>query len=202
MSNLHTLQQLAETRRSIYALSNQMSVSKEEIVKVVEHAILHTPSSFNSQSTRIVILFGSDHEKLWKITEDTLRGIVNDDEKFASTQQKLEGFKAGAGTILFFEAQSVVKGLQENFSLYADKFPVWSEHTSGMHQYVIWTALASLGIGANLQHYNPVIDAQVAKTWNIDTDWQLIAQMVFGHVEQPAGDKSFEPIEKRLKVFG
>lgn len=71
-----------------------------------------------------------------------------------------------------------------------------------MHQYVIWTALASLGIGANLQHYNPVIDAQVANTWNIDTDWQLIAQMVFGHVEQPAGDKSFEPIEKRLKVFG
>ena len=39
MSNLHTLQQLAETRRSIYALSNQMSVSKEEIVKVVEHAM-------------------------------------------------------------------------------------------------------------------------------------------------------------------
>ena len=202
MSNLHTLQQHAETRRSIYGLNNQLPIAKEEIVKLVEHAILHTPSAFNSQSTRIVVLFGAEHEKLWQITEDTLRGIVNDDEKFASTQQKLEGFKAGAGTILFFEDQSVVKGLQENFALYADKFPDWSEHTSGMHQYVIWTALASLGLGANLQHYNPVIDEQVARTWNIDADWTLVAQMVFGNIQQPAGDKSFEPIEKRLKVFG
>ena len=202
MSNLHTLQQHAETRRSIYGLNNQLPIAKEEIVKLVEHAILHTPSAFNSQSTRIVVLFGAEHEKLWQITEDTLRGIVNDDEKFASTQQKLEGFKAGAGTILFFEDQSVVKGLQENFALYADKFPDWSEHTSGMHQYVIWTALASLGLGANLQHYNPVIDEQVARTWNIDAEWTLVAQMVFGNIQQPAGDKSFEPIEKRLKVFG
>lgn len=202
MSNLHTLQQHAETRRSIYGLNNQLPIAKEEIVKLVEHAILHTPSAFNSQSTRIVVLFGAEHEKLWQITEDTLRGIVNDDEKFASTQQKLEGFKAGAGTILFFEDQTVVKGLQESFALYADKFPDWSEHTSGMHQYVIWTALASLGLGANLQHYNPVIDEQVARTWNIDADWTLVAQMVFGNIQQPAGDKSFEPIEKRLKVFG
>ena len=126
MSNLHTLQQHAETRRSIYGLNNQLPIAKEEIVKLVEHAILHTPSAFNSQSTRIVVLFGAEHEKLWQITEDTLRGIVNDDEKFASTQQKLEGFKAGAGTILFFEDQTVVKGLQESFALYADKFPDWS----------------------------------------------------------------------------
>ena len=202
MSNLHTLQQHAETRRSIYGLNNQLPIAKEEIVKLVEHAILHTPSAFNSESTRIVVLFGAEHEKLWQITEDTLRGIVNDDEKFASTQQKLEGFKAGAGTILFFEDQTVVKGLQESFALYADKFPDWSEHTNGMHQYVIWTALASLGLGANLQHYNPVIDEQVARTWNIDADWTLVAQMVFGNIQQPAGDKSFEPIEKRLKVFG
>lgn len=62
--------------------------------------------------------------------------------------------------------------------------------------------MASLGLGANLQHYNPVIDEQVARTWNIDADWTLVAQMVFGNIQQPAGDKSFEPIEKRLKVFG
>jgi len=202
MSKLQNLQQLAEDRRSIYALSKQLPVAKEEIIQLVEHTLLHTPSAFNSQSTRIMILFGEDHEKLWKITEDTLRGIVNDDEKFKPTQEKIEGFKAGAGTILFYEDQSVVKDLQENFALYADKFPDWSHHTSGMHQYVIWTKLAGLGIGANLQHYNPVIDEQVAETWDVDKNWNLVAQMVFGGIEQTAGDKSFEPIEKRLKVHG
>jgi hypothetical protein len=88
------------------------------------------------------------------------------------------------------------------FSLYEDKFPSWSDHTSGMHQYVVWTALASLKIGANLQHYNPVIDEQVASTWNLDENWKLVAQMVFGGIKEPAGEKSFESIDKRLKVFG
>ena len=202
MSNLQTLHHVAEQRRSIYALSDQLPVSKEAIIQLVEHAILHTPSAFNSQSTRIVVLFGDEHKKLWQITEDTLRGIVNNDEKFAATQQKMDGFKAGAGTIMFFEDQSVVRAMQENAPLYADKFPIWSHHTSAIHQYVIWTALASLDIGANLQHYNPVIDSQVASTWNLDKDWELVAQMVFGTIEQPAGEKAFLPIDQRLKVFG
>ena len=71
-----------------------------------------------------------------------------------------------------------------------------------MHQYEIWTALASLDIGANLQHYNPIIDKEVSSTWNLDDDWELNAQMVFGSIEQPAGDKEFKPLEARMKVFG
>jgi predicted oxidoreductase (fatty acid repression mutant protein) len=202
MSDLNTLQQLAEKRRSIYALSNQLPVSNDEVVKLVEHAILHTPSSFNSQSTRVVVLFGEEHQKLWNITKETLREIVGDEEKFKSTKDKIAGFKAGAGTIMFFEDQSVVKSMQENAPLYADKFPIWAHQTNAMHQYVIWTALASIDIGANLQHYNPIIDDKVAEAWNIDKDWTLNAQMVFGAIEQPAGDKTFKPVEERMKVFG
>ena len=202
MSDLNTLQNLAEKRRSIYALSNKLSVSNEAVVNLVEHAILHTPSAFNSQSTRVVILFGEEHQKLWNIAEDALREIVNDEENFKSTKEKIAGFKAGAGTVMFFEDQSVVKSMQENAPLYADKFPIWAHQTSAMHQYVIWTALASIDIGANLQHYNPVIDDKVAKAWNIDKDWTLNAQMVFGAIEQLAGDKTFKPVEERMKVFG
>ena len=202
MSELQKLQQLAEQRRSIYALGNQLPVSNEEVVKLVEHAILHTPSSFNSQSTRFIILFGEEHQKLWQIAEDTLRAIVDNDEQFASTKQKMDSFKAGAGTVLFFEDHKAIKALQENAPLYADRFPTWAQHTNAMHQYVVWTALASVGVGASLQHYNPIIDDKVAEAWDVDKDWELIAQMVFGAIEQPAGDKAFEPLDKRLKVFG
>ena len=199
---LQKLQQLAEQRRSIYALGNQLPVSNEEVVKLVEHAILHTPSSFNSQSTRVIILFGEEHQKLWQIAEDTLRAIVNDDEQFASTKQKMDSFKAGAGTVLFFEDRKVVKSMQDNVPLYADKFPVYAQHTNAMHQYAVWTALASIDIGASLQHYSPIIDDKVAETWDVDKDWELVAQLVFGAIEQPAGDKTFKPMEERLKVFG
>ena len=201
MSNLKNLQQLAEKRRSIYALSNQLPVSNDEIVNLVEHAVLHTPSAFNSQSARIVVLFGEDHKKLWDITEETLKVIVGDDEKFQGTKDKIAGFRAGAGTVLFFEDKGVVRNMQEAAPLYADKFPIWAHQTSAMHQYVIWTALASIDVGANLQHYNPVIDQRVADAWDIAEDWELNAQMVFGAIEQPAGDKAFQPIDERMKVF-
>ncbi|WP_413500656.1 nitroreductase family protein [Psychrobacter maritimus] len=202
MSDLKTLQQLAEKRRSIYALSNQLPVSNDEIVKLVEHAVLHTPSAFNSQSTRIVVLFGDDHNKLWQMTEDTLRDIVDNEVQFAATKQKMDGFKAGAGTVMFFEDHSVIRDMQAAAPLYADKFPIWSHQTSAMHQYVIWTALASINVGANLQHYNPIIDKKVANEWNIDEHWELNAQMVFGAIEQPAGDKEFKPVADRMQVFG
>ncbi len=195
------LQQAAEGRRSIYALNDQLPVSHEEVIKIVEHAVLHTPSSFNSQSTRVLVLFGQEHHKLWDLTAAALRKIVPAD-KFAPTAEKLASFKAGAGTVLFFEDQAVVKGLQEQFALYADNFPVWAEQTDAMHQYVIWTTLAEAGVGASLQHYNPLIDNAVAETWDIPENWQLRAELVFGGIAAPAGEKTFAPLEERLWVRG
>ncbi len=195
------VQQVAQTRRSIYALNKELPLPAAEVAKIVEHAVLHTPSSFNSQSTRVVVLFGAEHEKLWDLTTEALRAIVPA-ENFAPTEQKLAMFKAAAGSVLFFEDQKVVKGLQEQFPAYAANFPVWAEHTDAMHQYAVWTTLAAAGIGANLQHYNPVIDEAVAKTWNIPADWTLRAQLVFGGIAAPAGEKTFAPLEGRFAVHG
>lgn len=198
---LQHFQQAAKLRRSVYALNDQLPISKADVESIVREALLHTPSSFNSQSTRLVVLWAEAHQKFWQLTEDALRNIVNDDEQFQSTAQKMAGFKAAAGTILFYEDQAVVRDLQERFPTYADSFPVWAEHSDAMHQYVVWTALAAAGVGANLQHYAPVVAEQVRQTWDINPNWQLIAQLVFGGVEQPAGDKEFDPIEPRLQVF-
>ena len=66
----------------------------------------------------------------------------------------------------------------------------------------VWTGLESLGFGANLQHYNPLIDAPVATEWEIPRDWKLVAQLVFGSPEGGPNEKSQKPIEERVKVFG
>lgn len=199
--SIETLQKAAETRRTIYALNKHLPISQDEVQRIVEHAIQHTPSSFNSQSSRVLLLLGAEHEKLWDITASQLRKIVPA-EQFGPTEAKLQAFAAGAGTVLFFEDQKVVEQLQEKFALYAQNFPVWSEHASAMLQYVIWTTFAAAGVGASLQHYNPVIDAEVQQTWQIPDNWKLRAQLVFGGVAQPAGDKSFMPMDERLKVAG
>lgn len=196
-----SLQQAAESRRSVYSLNKNLPVGKDEIVQIVEHAVLHTPSSFNSQSARVVVLFGEEHDKVWQIVEDALRAAVPADS-FEPTAQKLKRFKAGAATILFYEDQNVVKGLQEQFPAYAANFPVWADQANAMVQYAVWTTLAAAGAGANLQHYNPLPDAVIAEAWNIPENWLLRAQMVVGGIGAPAGEKTFQPVAERLKVFG
>ncbi|WP_304669485.1 nitroreductase family protein [Neisseria polysaccharea] len=196
-----SLQQAAESRRSVYLLNKNLPIGKDEIVQIVEHAVLHTPSSFNSQSARVVVLFGEEHDKVWQFVEDALRAVVPADS-FEPTVQKLNLFKAGAATILFYEDQNVVKGLQEQFPAYAANFPVWADQANAMVQYAVWTTLAAVGVGANLQHYNPLPDAAIAEAWNIPENWLLRAQMVVGGIGAPAGEKTFQPVAERLKVFG
>ena len=71
-----------------------------------------------------------------------------------------------------------------------------------MSQFAIWTALELEGLGANLQHYNPIIDAKVQAEWNVPTGWELGAQMVIGTPEAPAGEKQFLPVEERFLTYG
>ncbi|GEL68124.1 nitroreductase family protein [Marinilactibacillus psychrotolerans] len=188
-------------RRSIYALGSDVSVSEEELVSLIKEVVKESPTSFNSQTSRVVILFNDEHKKLWNFTEELLKPLTPE-EAFPNTQAKLQSFANGKGTILFFEDQDVVKNLQEQFALYADNFPIWSDQASGIAQVNVWTALAQLNIGANLQHYNPVIDERVAQEWGTPSNWKLRGQLVFGSPEAPAGDKEYMNDEDRFKVFG
>src|SRR5690606_14900924 len=184
---------------SQYSLGRQVGQSRAEIESLIKEAIRLSPSSFNSQSSRAVILFGAQSEKFWGLTREALRPLVPADG-FAATESKLASFAAGVGTVLFYEDQSVVKGLQENFALYADNFPVWSEQSSGIAQVATWTALAEAGIGASLQHYNPVVDEAVRREWDIPESWKLRAQMPFGSNEAPFAEKTFMDDADRFRV--
>lgn len=190
-----------KNRRSIYHLGRNVSLSNEELTALIKEAIKESPTAFNAQSTRAVILFGDAHEKLWEITEEVLRPLTPA-EAFPNTQNKLAGFKNGYGTVLFFKDTDVVKGLQDQFELYADNFPDWSEQSNGIATANTWVALVDKGLGANLQHYNPVIDEAVAKEWNIPSNWKLRSQLVFGSPETPAGEKEYMNDADRFRVFG
>ncbi|MBU3127982.1 nitroreductase family protein [Clostridium sp. FP2] len=187
-------------RRSFYGISKEKVTTDEVIKEVIEQAVKNTPSSFNSQSTRVVLLLEKHHDKLWDITKETLRKIVPAD-KFGETEDKINSFRNGYGTVLFFEDVTVIESLQSQFALYKDNFPVWSQQSSGMHQYVIWTALEIEGFGASLQHYNELIEEDVKKEWNVPGNWKLIAQMPFGKPTAQPDEKQFQPLEDRIKVF-
>jgi len=190
----------AAKRRTQYALGNRLPISHDEVSQLIRQAIKLSPSSFNSQSSRAVILFADNSRKFWGFVKDALRQIVPADA-FAATEAKINGFAAGAGTVLFYEDMNVIKTLQEDFALYADNFPVWSEHSTGIAQFAVWTALAEAGIGASLQHYNPLPDAAAAQEWNIPASWKLRAQLPFGSHEAPFTEKTYIDDDERFKVY-
>lgn len=195
-----TFKEALKNRRSIYTLGRNVDLTESQIEDLITEAVKYSPTAFNAQSPRVVILFGAAHEKLWEMTEAALKPLTPA-EAFPNTQAKLAGFKAGLGTVLFFKNTDTVKNLQEQFALYADNFPDWSEQSNGIATANTWVALEEAGLGANLQHYNPVIDEAVAQEWDIPTNWQLRSQLVFGSKEGEAGEKDFLADNERFRVI-
>lgn len=195
-----SFEEAIENRRSIYHIEPKSPISDEEIEKIISDTVKHVPSAFNSQSTRVVLLLNDQHKKLWDITKDSLKELMGPDRDFSETEQKINSFKAGYGTVLYYIDTKVTEGLQEKFAAYAPKFPVWAHQSNAMHQFAIWTAFANKGLGASLQHYDGVIDEKVASEFDIPATWELVAQMPFGSVGSEAGPKDFQPVENRFIV--
>ena len=192
---------LIHKRRTIYAVGKNIEQSTEHLTDLIQHAIKQSPSSFNSQSSRAVILFNAEHEKFWGLVKEKLKSYAKDPEAAAKTDAKMDSFAAGAGTVLFFEDLDVIENLQAQFPSYAENFPVWAEHSTAIAQFATWTALHTDGLGASLQHYNPIVDEQVHAEWDIPAHWKLRAQLVFGSIEGEAKDKAYIEDAVRFKVF-
>ncbi len=191
---------LIKQRRSRYDLTAKSTLPKEEILHLVQECVKHTPSPFNSQSTRVLLLCGARHQQFWQIAKHELQQIVPA-EKFAPTEEKMAAFSSAYGTLLFFEDWSVVESLQVQFPMYKDHFPIWAYQANAMTEFAVWTALAENGMGASLQHYNPLVDLEVHRQFHVPLDWKLVAQMPFGiPLEKQAPDKTFLPIEERVHI--
>lgn len=191
MKNMSIIESISK-RRTYYQINKELPVSTDKIKEVVAQATELVPDAFNMKSARVVLALGAKQDELWDAIYDAFGGKV--------AREKIDGFKAGAGTVLYFYDEDVVKSLQEKFPLYAPNFPVWANQANGMLQFTIWTALRELGVGANLQHYNPVIDDAVKKLFDVPASWKLIAQMPFGGIVAEPDAKEKEDISVRVKV--
>lgn len=85
-------------RRTIYQLQHKSPIPDKKIQEIVEAAVKHVPSSFNSQSTRVLVLLKDEHTKFWNIVEEILKGIVPENS-WDHTAQRINGFKNGYGSV-------------------------------------------------------------------------------------------------------
>lgn len=195
-----TLLKVIKKRRSIYELGKKTPLSYPEIAKLIGDVIFETPSAFNSQTARIVLLFEESYHLFWDLALEEIKKVAPP-EQFSKTQEKIASFKKGIGCILFFEDEASVAKLQEKFPLYKDKFPLWSEQSSAICQYAVWLMLSKINLGANLQHYNPIIDEKIKTTFHIPKSWRLNAQMNFGSIQKQADEKSYISLEERVRIY-
>lgn len=179
-------------RRSYYEISKEIPVTEDEITKKVKEITELVPDAFNMKSAKIILAFGEKHDEIWDTIYDTFAGKV--------PREKIDTFKAGAGTILYFYDEEIVKTMQEKFKTYADNFPIWANQANGMLQLAIWSGLRELNLGASLQHYNPVIDENIKKLFAVPEHYKLIAQMPFGAIVSEPDKKEAEDIDKRVKI--
>ena len=106
-------------RRSVYSIGKTLPVDAEEVVRLVNEATALVPDAFDMKSQRVVLALGEKHDLLWDAIYDAFGGKV--------AREKIDGFKAGFGTVLYFYDANVVKALQERYALYAANFPIWAQ---------------------------------------------------------------------------
>ena len=189
-----------EKRRSVYALGKNINVDDFRIEQLLMEALRVAPSAFNSQSSRLLLLLGKQHQLLWQKTFEILKQVIPEHQQ-KTTKEKIQSFADAYGTVLFFEDENVIKELKKQYPTYQDRFDIWAEQGNAILQYIIWCLLANEDIGASLQHYNPLIDQMVHQEWHTDKSWRLVAQMPFGNkLQEPALKQTINP-EKRIRIF-
>ena len=195
-----TYSDILKTRRSIYILNDQLPVSQAIVAGRIKEAISLSPTAFMMQDIHAVILTGDNHKKLWdKIVYNTLQKIVPA-EAFKRTEIKLNTFSHATGTILLLRDLEAVEQMRKEYATYADEMDNWSWQDLGIAMVNIWSSLAEINVGANIQHYNPLIDDEVKAAWNIPANYQLVGQMVYGGIVSRPGDKERKSGDELVRV--
>lgn len=99
-----TLLELVKSRRTYYGLKAESPISDDAIESIVQDSVLHVPSSFNTQTSRVVLLLKEEHKKVWDIAIGAMEGLVAaghvPKEMFENhTKPKLDAFRAAYGTV-------------------------------------------------------------------------------------------------------
>jgi len=192
--------EIIEKRRSVYSIKKESPISDEELQELIKHAVKYTPTAHNTQLTRVVLLLMGAHDEFWSMVMEAIRE-QNPGKDMSSSERKIQTFKGGYGTALFYNDTAITKQMMEEMPLYKTEFKKWADHANAMLQFSVWNMLEEAGFGASLQHYNPIVDSRVRKKWDINKNWELIAQMPFGLPYEEPEDKEFVPIDERFFVY-
>lgn len=86
-------------RRTTHYLGKDQELDKQVVIKILRETLLVSPSFFNAQTTRIVLLLDEENEKLWELVKECLEKHTKERSLAPDTVEKLNGFKQANGTV-------------------------------------------------------------------------------------------------------
>ncbi|KAL6947425.1 hypothetical protein ACO0QE_002309 [Hanseniaspora vineae] len=179
-------------RRSIYSLKPELpaGVKLADVESIVQTIIKETPTSFNSQVNRAVILAEDAHKKVW----DQVLNSINDEK----INQKVQSVKDDAyGTIVFFTDDATTEELQAKFPAWTSSFQSFAQASSGAAQIATWTTLATANVHGTLNHFNGYVKAALGDV--VPKNWTIEAQLVFGSKNGEPREKTY--IDNKVKLI-
>ena len=108
MADSKSFLNLVQERRTFYQITNESTISEARIKELVDHTVKHVPSAFNSQTTRVVVILKEHHQKLWDSIMAVYKTMLPD-EQFQQAKGRMEGFRAGYGTVSLHTPTSLTK---------------------------------------------------------------------------------------------
>ena len=193
--------ELVKNRRTQYVIGKNTELSNEEITTYITNVVKDVPTAFNSQTTRVAIVFGEESVKLWDHILDVQKDVLQG-EMWDMMSGVMEGAKNGIGTVLFFEDLEAVKAMPVN----GTRGEAYKQNNNANTQYATWLGLTQLGLGGSLQHFNvgyeQGFDKSVKKLLGLPEHWELQAQMPFGSIEGVVAEKEYIADNDRVRVIG
>ncbi len=187
-----------EKRRSNYDLAANIELNKKDLINLLRKIIYYSPSPFNVQSSKIVLLNKKSHHLLWTTVVEEYLKKNNNGELLDSDKARIKREDKAYGTILFYKDEQVIEENKKKLDAYEQKeLNNWCIEESAMLQMNVWNELRLKNIGAHLVHFDN-IDEEISVTFDIDKKYKLVAMMVFGSIVQEAAVKPKKDIDKRF----
>lgn len=202
--------------------SSSSVVTYDTIMTAVERSLKVSPSSFNSQDTRIVALLGADHVGYWRLVCERLRSTCGEKASSRAAEAECDHIEKAVipamGTLLYLINDETVNATCAAYPAYAASFPGYAEQSAAMAASAAWTAISTLdsSLGAMPVYYGApvVVDAKStaaakAKGLNpafpaamaIPAGWHLSTEFVFGSVEETPKPAAVIPTNHQVMVF-
>ena len=183
-----TFADLIHKRRSVYEIGTNTEHTVDGVVEALRDIAGRLPSAGNSQTTRFVVVTGDKNDQVWDMLHEDQKVAMNP-KMYEFFAPRFEQAKKGLGTVLMFESREKV----ENMGMSPDRNELYKENNHGIAAFGVWLLMTDLGLGTSLQHYNvgfkQGFDAKIRDFLGLPADYEMLAQMPFGSIEEPGKEK-------------